>query len=104
MFYNNLIPVILRPTRVGASSATLIDHIFISNPEYFKKSGVILSNISDHYSAFSAFDLKLESFKESFVEIPKRIVGGSYWDSLNIELSNFDWNCIKNYDSVEGGF
>ena len=59
---------------IGASFAILIAHIFISNPEYLKKSGVILSNISDYYAIFSALDLKSASFSESFVEIPKRIV------------------------------
>ena len=32
------------------------------------------------------------------------MVGGSNWDSLKVELRNFDWNNIKNYDCVEGAF
>jgi hypothetical protein len=45
-----LIPTIDKPTRVHRTSATLIDNIFINNPEKLLISGNIVSDISDHFS------------------------------------------------------
>ena len=47
-----LIPTIDKPTRVHRSSATLIDNIFVNNPEQVSLSGNIISDISDHFSQF----------------------------------------------------
>ena len=52
MYSNNLIPTILRPTRVGKTSATLIDHIWTTssfgNSFNVCESGNFLSNITEH--------------------------------------------------------
>ena len=48
-YCNNLVSTILRPTRVGKSSATLIDNIFTDCCN-LKLSGIILTNIRDHYA------------------------------------------------------
>ena len=51
MYSNNLILTILRPTRVGKTSATLIGHIWTNssfgNSFNMCESGAILSNITD---------------------------------------------------------
>ena len=48
------VPLINRPTRVTATSATLIDNIFINNFENLENSfqGVLVTDISDHYPIF----------------------------------------------------
>ena len=52
IYCNNLVPTILRPTRVGKSSATLIDNIF-TDCRNLKLSGTFLTNITDNYAAFN---------------------------------------------------
>ena len=47
-----LIPKIDKPTRVRSTSPTLIDNIFINNPDQVVASGNIISDISDHFSQF----------------------------------------------------
>ena len=47
-----LIPTVDKPTRVRSTSATLIDNIFVNNPEMVLVSGNIISDISDHFSQF----------------------------------------------------
>ena len=47
-----LIRTIDKPTRVRSSSATLIDNIFINNPDQVVTCGNIVSDISDHFSQF----------------------------------------------------
>eukprot|EP00918_Siedleckia_nematoides_P106344 GHVU01232093.1.p1 GENE.GHVU01232093.1~~GHVU01232093.1.p1 ORF type:complete len:100 (-),score=3.31 GHVU01232093.1:85-384(-) len=51
---NSIIPTILRPTRITHSSATLIDNIYISqNLSKKYKSGIIITDISDHFPCFT---------------------------------------------------
>ena len=47
-----LFPSIDKPTRVRSTSATLIDNIFINNPDQVVACGNIISDISDHFSQF----------------------------------------------------
>ena len=47
-----LIPTVVKPTRVHRNSATLIDNIFLNNPDQILLSGNIISDISDHFSQF----------------------------------------------------
>ena len=50
----NLIPTIMRPTRITKSSSTLIDNIYISNQLNYKfDSCILLSDISDHMPTFT---------------------------------------------------
>ena len=47
-----LIPTVDKPTRVHRNSATLIDNIFVNNPDQIIAGGNIISDISDHFSQF----------------------------------------------------
>ena len=53
MISRNYYPVITRPTRVTPISFTLIDYIFSNRVEEIESTGVITTNISDHYPIFS---------------------------------------------------
>lgn len=52
MFSNYLFPLIHKPTRVTKTSATLIDNILTNSLIYQNKSGVLLTDISDHFPIF----------------------------------------------------
>jgi hypothetical protein len=52
MFSFGLLPVVTRPTRVTQTTATLIDHVFVSNKSNQHCSGIITSYISDHFPTF----------------------------------------------------
>ena len=47
----SLYPLISKPTRIVANSATLIDNIFITSPVNFI-AGSLITTLSDHYSVF----------------------------------------------------
>ena len=53
MISSNYYPVITRPTRVTPISCTLIDNIFCNRIDEIESTGVITTNISDHYPIFS---------------------------------------------------
>lgn len=53
MISKNFYPTIRRPTRVTSNSRTLIDNIFVNRIDHIDKSGVIITDISDHFPLFS---------------------------------------------------
>ena len=55
-----LLPHISRPTRIGNNSAMLIDHIYSNDCTRRTESGIILTDISDH---FGIFHIVKEKFK-----------------------------------------
>ena len=50
-------PLILQPTRVTSTSATLIDNIFVNDLSSNSFGGDLTSSISDHYFQFSQIDI-----------------------------------------------
>ena len=88
-----LIPTVDKPTHVHRASATLIDNIFVNNPDRPLASGNIISDISDHFSQFcittSAKD-KLQQVKNIKIRDYSKFSA----DRFNDELSEVDWNQI----------
>ena len=88
-----LIPTIDKPTRVRNTSATLIDNIFVNNPEQVKFSGNLISDISDHFSQFCI----MKSVREKPTKVQKtkfRDYSRFSADRFNDDLSQLDWNNI----------
>ena len=54
MYFNEYLPLISRPTRVTATSATLMDNIVTNNHEYLNCSlnGILVADLSDHFPIF----------------------------------------------------
>ena len=88
-----LIPTGDKPTRVHRTSATLIDNIFVNNPDKLLASGNNISDISGHFSQFcittSAKD-KLRHVKNVKIRDYSRFSV----DRFNDELSEIDWDQI----------
>ena len=53
MFSFNLYPLITKPTRITDKEASLIDNIFTNTIEEEKHTGLIYSDLSDHFPVFS---------------------------------------------------
>ena len=53
LFALGFLPMITKPTRITAHSATLIGNIFTNNTTLSSRSGLIISDISDHLPIFS---------------------------------------------------
>ena len=102
---NNLAVSVIKPTRVGANSATLIDNIFVDNSVNLKNSGVILSNISDNFSLFNIVEVKSDSSENSdYVEIQKRQMNEHNINCLNESICGYDWETIKQVTSAEDAY
>ena len=87
-----LTPAIDKPTRVRSTSATLIDNIFINNPDKVMACGNLISDLSDHFSQFCI----LKSMKEKTRVKKSKMRDFSHFssDRLNADLSNMDWNAL----------
>ena len=57
------------PTRVTATSESLMDAILVSDSSLTKSSGVIKTLISDHYLVFISLKLKMEKLREQSATI-----------------------------------
>ena len=80
-------PCINKPTRVGSSCASLIDHIWCNDVEAVLNSGILLSDISDHFAPFICRK-KIESNTNSPVEIAFRDYKHTSSDDLCITMGN----------------
>ena len=49
---NNLYQVITKPTRICETSSTLIDHIYMNNPDLYAHRGTVNPGLSDHNLTF----------------------------------------------------
>ena len=52
IFAHGYMPMIHRPTRLTHSSATLIDHIYTNDIAHPTSSGIIITDVADHFGVF----------------------------------------------------
>ena len=52
VFFEGFLPTITKPTRVTPTSATLIDHIYTNNIISEFQSGIILTDVADHFGTY----------------------------------------------------
>ena len=84
MISKNLSPIINRHTRVTPHSCTLIDNIFCNRVDEVESSGVISTNIFDHYPVLA---------REKFQTLPE--------DSISINYRVFSEENLSNLNSLQ---
>ena len=52
LFSYGFLPFITKPTRISHTSATLIDHIYCNKISPHSNSGIVITDIADHYGTF----------------------------------------------------
>ena len=87
-----LIPTVDKPTRAHRNSATLIDNIFVKNPDQILLSGNIISDISDHFSQFCIIKAARDKYRGHTTKI--RHFSKFSADQFNKELSEADLDSI----------
>lgn len=94
-----LIPTVVKLTRVGSTSAMLIDNIFLNSPEKGLVSGNIISDISDHFSQFCI----LTSMATQTKAETRKVWDFSKFspDSFTADISQVDWNEILERDNTD---
>ena len=91
----SFLPLISKPTRVANQSATLIDNIFC-NILPLPESGIILSDISDHYPIFAQIPIKLTTKQKIFQK--RRKITPENLTTLKNSLAEIDWSFLNTSD------
>ena len=97
MFGHSMVPVINKPTRVTKNTATAIDHIFINSVTTVKiKTGIIKSDISDHFPIFfvADYNIHIKETKERFKF--RRDLSHISVEKFKYKLRTVSWDSITN--------
>ena len=96
LFAFGFLPMITKPTRITAHSATLIDNIFTKITTVSSKSGLIISDISDHLPIFSiVFGHYLCKDSNRFYTI--RDTSEIRVNQFRLKLENTNWDFSRAY-------
>jgi hypothetical protein len=95
LYGNGLYPLITRPTRITKSSATLIDNIFTNEYRNVDKSGILISDVSDHLPIFFVckYDVKFENCKNKYMY--KRQLDEESINKFINDVSNVSWETVE---------
>ena len=94
LFSSGIYPLILRPTRVSKSSATLIDNIFTNELSTPVKSGLLINNISDHLPVFQISGQMVKTHQKDHLYIRKRKINEDQINKFKEALFNVNWNSV----------
>ena len=97
MFGHSMMPVINKSTRVTKNTATVIDHIFINSVTTTKfKTGIIKSDISDHFPIFfvADYNIHIKETKERFIF--RRDLSDISVEKFKCKLRTVSWDSITN--------
>ena len=101
MISRNYYPVISRPTRVTPISCTLIDNIFNRIDEK-ESTGVITTNISDHYPIFS-WELR-PSLADNVLSINYIVFSDENLSNFRNSPQYTNWEPILNNDDANESY
>jgi hypothetical protein len=102
-----LLPLIIKPTRITSHSATIIDHIYTNKLNTLYTSGIIISDVSDHFGVFTVFHnqplnnsnkkVKIKVYKKENLIAFKAILANTNFDSVyNCSAANEAYNKFLN--------
>ena len=84
MYSNSMRPLILRPTRIGNTSATLIDHIWSNCSNENVSSGIISCGVSDHFIVYAATGARRAVVP---LTVSKRLISDASNENFSTELN-----------------
>ena len=99
---NSFAPLIVKPTRLTGLSATLIDNIF-TNVQPLPESGILLSDLTDHFPVFCHMNIKNEHHTPSPRE-KVRIINDDNLSLFKESLSNADWTEVFDSSNTDDAF
>lgn len=104
LYTNSLYPLITKPTRVTASSATLIDNIFTNSLNNVWKSGVFYSDISDHFPVFHLTSTSLNIHQEVAKPQRSRVFNERNIVCFEKQIGDVQWDDVYTHDDVEQAY
>jgi len=103
LYANSFFPLITKPTRVQGNSATLIDNIFCNSiTEIISHSGILCTDISDHFPVFAI--LRIKHLLDKPICVKKRIYSVTNLEKFQNIIVNYDWSNILNIPDFPEAF
>ena len=102
MISKNFLPIINCPTRVTPHSCTLIDNIFCNRVDEVELSGVITTNIFDHYPVFARE--KFPTLPEDSISINYRVFSDENLSNFKNSLQDINWNPVLINDDANQAY
>ena len=102
MISKKLFPIINRPTRVTHHSCTLIDNIFCNRVDGVESSGVITTNISDHYPVFARE--KFKTLPEDSISSNYRVFSDDNLSNIKNSLQDINWHPVLINDEADKAY
>lgn len=107
IYSNNFFPCIDRPTRVTEKSATLIDNILTNDMSAKINSGVLVTDITDHFPIFTTSSTNSNFSNDMNSDIPKferRQMKPNNIKGFKNGLSLTNWNEVYNESNPERAY
>jgi hypothetical protein len=102
-FTYSLYPTINRPTRITSTMATIIDNLFTSlTSSTNSKSGIILSDLSDHFPIFLLLYNDVEPVKEKIITYRSNTIENK--NDFTKRLENVDWSKVTNLEDTQKAY
>ena len=104
MLSNSFIPLTRKPTRISDTASTLIDNIFVNNSFSDITSGIIVSDVSDHfpiYALMSQFNIRKKNCSHN---TGFRNMSNTNLNKLRERLKSTNWSAIYNQRDVQSSF
>ncbi len=96
------VPLIHYPTRVTPTTATLIDHMYSNNMNKNSVSGIIITDVADHFGTFHLIDSKTAQQVDKCKEI--RIHSEKNIEYFNQCLEHTDFRTVKHIASPDDAY
>ncbi len=96
---NNLEQLITRPTRVTNSTSSLLDHIYVNNPDQYSHRGVLEPGLSDHSLIFTCRKRKKISKTKKTIFI--RNYRKFSQDIFCSDIKSADWTPVFTSNNVD---
>lgn len=93
IFSNGFLPIIIKPTRLSRTAATLIDHIYINQLTGSFTTGILVTDLSDHFGQFYIVE-KCKPKKLSVTPKEKRIYSDQNIITFKDLLQRFDFTPV----------
>ncbi len=93
LFSQGFMPFIHKPTRVTHQTATLLDHIYSNNLAHKSISGIILTDVFDHFGVYLIVHNK--SKKHTYCRNTRRIFSSQNQETFNELLRQTDFSDIS---------
>jgi hypothetical protein len=104
IYSHSLIPTIYKPTRITATTATIIDNI-LTNAENTVESAILITDLSDHLPTILVSDMNFDvKYKQKNKYVYKRCHTGDNIDRFKQELSKINWKTILNNNNADDDY